>query len=111
MKSTLKAKLMVLATIILLLGTASSFAQTTAEEWNEKGNEYFKVENYSQAVKCYSEAAEKGLAKAQFNLGLCYALGNGVEQNDNASVKWFRKAAEQGFEKAKETLDGLGEEY
>ena len=40
--------------------------------------------------------AEQGFAKAQHNLGLCYANGQGVVKNGVEAVKWYRKAAEQG---------------
>ncbi|HHV6627196.1 TPA: tetratricopeptide repeat protein, partial [Haemophilus influenzae] len=40
--------------------------------------------------------AEQGDAKAQFNLGVRYAKGQGVKQDDVEAVKWYRKAAEQG---------------
>ncbi len=40
--------------------------------------------------------AEQGHAVAQFNLGLKYAKGEGVPENDAEAVKWYRKAAEQG---------------
>ena len=41
-------------------------------------------------------AAERGNADGQFNLGLCYAAGKGVEQNYKEAVRWFTEAAEQG---------------
>ena len=40
--------------------------------------------------------AEQGYILAQFSLGLMYANGEGVPQNDKEAVKWFTKAAEQG---------------
>ena len=40
--------------------------------------------------------AEKGNADAQFNLGLMYAKGNGVEPDQKAAVKWWQRAAKQG---------------
>lgn len=40
--------------------------------------------------------AEKGNAKAQFELGNRYKNGIGTEQNYAEAVKWFRKSAEQG---------------
>ena len=40
--------------------------------------------------------AEKGDAKAQYNLGLMYEKGRGVEKDLKEAVKWWRKAAEQG---------------
>ncbi len=49
-------------------------------------------------------AAEQGLARAQFNLGVMYANGQGVAQNDDEAGKWLRKAAEQGHEGAREII-------
>ena len=40
--------------------------------------------------------AESGDAEAQFELGNCYAQGNGVEQSMTDAIEWYCKAAEQG---------------
>ena len=40
--------------------------------------------------------AERGVADSQFNLGILYARGIGVEQNLAESFKWFSLAAAQG---------------
>jgi hypothetical protein len=40
--------------------------------------------------------AEKGVASAQFALGLMYAKGEDVPKDSVEAVKWYRKAAEQG---------------
>ncbi|HDR2334007.1 TPA: SAM-dependent methyltransferase, partial [Enterobacter kobei] len=45
----------------------------------------------------YRKAAEQGDAGAQCNLGLMYANGQGVVQDDQQAAAWFRKAAEQGY--------------
>jgi TPR repeat protein len=42
------------------------------------------------------EAAEQGDVSAQCNLGVMYSNGQGVAQDDQQAVTWFRKAAEQG---------------
>ena len=42
------------------------------------------------------KAAEQGLADAQFNLGLSYAIGQGIAKNETRALAWFHKAAEQG---------------
>ncbi len=42
------------------------------------------------------QAAARGNAAAELNLGLAYATGNGVSQDDRQAVAWWRKAAEQG---------------
>ena len=40
--------------------------------------------------------ANQGKKEAQNNLGMCYANGEGVEQNYELAVYWFKKSAEQG---------------
>ena len=46
------------------------------------------------------QAAELGVAKAQFSLAQGYFCGIGVERNETESVKWYRRAAEQGIAEA-----------
>ena len=48
--------------------------------------------------------AEQGDARAQYNLGVCYYFGEGVEQDYEEAVKWYRKAAEQGYARAQYNL-------
>ena len=50
----------------------------------------------AKAMDLYSEAAERGDTAAQLNLGYMYLDGRGVEQSDEAAVRWFRESAEQG---------------
>ena len=45
---------------------------------------------------------------AQINLGLMYASGIGVSEDDAEAVKWYRKAAEQGHASAQ---NNLGHKY
>ncbi len=40
--------------------------------------------------------AEKGNARAQYNLSLMYFKGQGVPKDEAEAVKWYRKAADQG---------------
>jgi hypothetical protein len=56
------------------------------------------------------QRAEQGDAEAQFNLGLMYGSGRGVEKDEKEGVKWIRKAAEQGFEPAKAFFKKLSEQ-
>ncbi|MCL2760801.1 MAG: tetratricopeptide repeat protein [Desulfuromonadales bacterium] len=60
--------------------------------------------NYTEAVKWYRKAAEKGFAEAQNSLGQMYASGQGVDKNYDEAAKWFRKAAEQGNAEAQNSL-------
>ena len=49
--------------------------------------------------------AEQGDAVAQNNLGLMYANGRGVPEDDAEAVRWFRMAAEQGNPDAQNDLE------
>ena len=57
-----------------------------------------------KAAKWFREAAEQGVASAQYNLGLCYENGTGVAQDAKEAVKWFRKAAVQEYADAQLVL-------
>ena len=48
--------------------------------------------------------AKLGDADAQFILGVMYANGRGVRQDDAQAVSWYRKAAEQGNAAAQSNL-------
>ncbi len=39
------------------------------------------------------QAANEGITKAQYNLGVCYDEGSGVPQDKVEAVEWYRKAA------------------
>jgi len=47
-----------------------------------------------EARRWYRLAAEQGLAIAQTNLGIGYANGLGVPEDDAEAVRWYRLAAE-----------------
>ena len=48
--------------------------------------------------------AEQGNVIDQFNLGVMYANGEGVPENDVEAVRWYRLAAEQGLAQAQSNL-------
>jgi TPR repeat protein len=48
--------------------------------------------------------AEAGDAASQYELGLLYAIGQGVPKDDAQAVKWYRKAAEQNLPQAQYEL-------
>ena len=56
--------------------------------------EYYTAKNLKAAVPFCTKAAEQGDAKAQFNLGVLYANGQGVPQDYKQAVYWHTKAAE-----------------
>ncbi len=52
--------------------------------------------DYKTAFGLIKPLAEKGDATAQFNIGVMYAKGQGVQKDDSEAAKWYRKSAEQG---------------
>ena len=65
-------------------------------------------QDQAEAIQLYRLAAAQGIAGAQCRLGVMYAEGRGVAQNDRESVRWFRLAADQGDAEAQ---GGLGLAY
>ena len=73
--------------LILILTALLAFQSAAASEFDE--------------IKAL---AEHGNIEAQFNMGVMYADGEGVPENDSEAVKWYRKAADQGYARAQFNL-------
>ena len=52
----------------------------------------------------YLKAAAQGDADAQHNLGVMYALGQGVARDYGEAMTWYLKAAEQGDAQAQSNI-------
>ncbi len=59
---------------------------------------------YDEDIKRLRNAAEKGDPDAQYDLGVCYSDGDGVEEDHAEAAKWYRKSAEQGYPEAQYDL-------
>lgn len=68
-----------------------------ASQMTEDGRTW--KEHQAEAVKWYRQAAELGLADAQYELGMYYAFDRTASDKKKA-LEWFRKAAEQGHAEA-----------
>ena len=53
-----------------------------------------------KSVRWWKLAAEQGYAKAQFNLGIIYANGNGVVQDNVIAQMWYNITCVNEIEKA-----------
>ena len=93
----------VVLNVCLLVGGCISCSESPSDI-QRRGARHYNAGEFSQAVACFREAAEKGDAEGQWKLGVCYADGKGVEKNATEAVKWYRKAAEQGNAKAQLNL-------
>ena len=61
----------------------------------QDGMDAYKLGDYATALKKLRPLAEKGNPKAQFWLSWMYSHGEGVLQNDEEAVTWYRRAAQQ----------------
>ena len=59
------------------------------------GNGVLKDERKAAAL--YQEAANQGHAKAQYWLGDCYQLGQGIEKDFRKSIEWYKKSMDNGY--------------
>jgi uncharacterized protein len=57
---------------------------------------YFEKKEYPAALREIRPLADAGNVNAQYNLGVMYDKGLGVERNAADAGKWYRKAAERG---------------
>lgn len=76
----------------------------TAEEYYRRGMTAYGQRQYEQAVPDLAKAAEAGLPQAQFQLGLCFSTGTGVEKDLHAAVVCYRQSAKQGYAEAQNSL-------
>ena len=61
-------------------------------------------------IKLLETAARRGLAEAQYELGVAYDRGLGVTQNHATAAGWYHRAAEQGLTDAQYNLATLYDE-
>ena len=78
------------------VGAVALSVSAVAQSAFDRGMASHERGDYSTAVQFFRPLAEQGNAAAQYNLGLMYANGEGVPQNDAEAAKWYRLAAVQG---------------
>ena len=61
----------------------------------------------SEAIKPLADAAQAGLAEAQFLLARSYLEGAGVPPSAAEGVRWLERAAQQGYLEAQSTLAAM----
>jgi uncharacterized protein len=60
--------------------------------------------DYATALRALSPLAEKGDARAEFDVGFMHAYGWGVQRNPAEAIPWYREAADQGLAVAQHFL-------
>jgi TPR repeat protein len=73
----------------------------------EDANAALQREDYATAYRLFRSLADSGNVFAQGIIGIMYAKGQGVPQNDAEAVKWYRLAADQGNAAAQLSLASM----
>lgn len=105
----MKRLVYVLSTVAVLALPLQAPAQT------EPARAAFEKEDYAAAYKLYEPLAQKGVAEAQYRVGLMRKFGWGAERDHALAAKWFQSAADQNHAEAQFELgiyykDGRGVE-
>ena len=61
----------------------------------------------ASAERLWREAADNGFVRAQFNFGVIFENGHGVERNDAEAFAWYLSAANKGFASAQCNLSAM----
>ena len=85
--------------------TDDAYQGDAIAQYNLARHYYDAKRDYAKAYEWYQKAANQGIAKAQFNLGVMNSNGEGVPQDYAKAYEWYQKAADQGLSVAQEMLD------
>jgi len=70
--------------------------------------------NKYEAVKWYKKASDQGHVEAEYNLGICYLKGEGVEKsivNEMIGLEMIRSSARRGCKMAQDFFSANGEDW
>lgn len=84
-----------------------TLCSVTAHAGFDEGMAAYDKKDYATVLKEWTPVALHGDAVAQYNLGIMYQNGQGVQQNNEEAVKWYRLAADQGYANAQNNLGGM----
>ena len=86
-------QIVVLTLVSLLIANPSwaGFAEAVAA---------YKRGDYATALREWRPIADQGHASVQYNMGVMYANGLGVRQDDEVAAQWLAKAANKGYPQA-----------
>ncbi len=93
------------ATEIFLAGALLLCAPVRASEVDfYAGLDAYKRGEFAEALEVWVQLAEAGDPESQFRVARLYVEGKGVDRDDEAAVKWYRRAATQGHAQAQGSL-------
>ena len=72
---------------------------------------YNGQKNYVKQVEWYKKSAEEGYDWGMYNLAGCYSDGEGVQEDQEQAIAWFRKAYELHGDAAGDAANKIGNIY
>ncbi|MFN6414704.1 MAG: hypothetical protein ACK4V2_02905 [Pseudomonadota bacterium] len=78
-----------------LLHSEDGYAQLNLGLMHAKG--IGTPEDLTESTACFRRAAEAGIARAQYNMGIACDQGKGILKNTRESLCWYEKARDQGY--------------
>jgi len=94
--------------LVLSVLYVSCLSSPVRADFND-GVAAYQAGNMALAFKEFSASAKEGHADSQFNLGLMYEYGIGVDKDETEAMAWYQKSAEQGNSNAQYNLAVLYE--
>lgn len=88
---------MIRAAMWKLFGATSILISSVAAAGLQEGMDALGRGDYAAALKEFQVAADAGEDAAEYNLGLMYEKGLGVEQDHAAALRWYRRGAQKGY--------------
>jgi hypothetical protein len=89
---------------LLLLVVAIDVAGAEPFETEASAYTAYQRADYTVALRLFRLFADRGSASAQYDLGIMYENGQGVQQNYPAAARWYGLAAAQGRADAQNNL-------
>ena len=85
--------------VVLVALAGSAHAQSVP-----RGINAYNAGDYSTALNNFQPLAERGRRDAQYNVGLMYELGKGLQQDFGQAAGWYQRSALQGTPEAQYAL-------
>ena len=109
LRAAIAACIVVVIAVVALLNIApeSTSAKLTIVEQLARAREAYRAKDYQTAADLFHPIAASGNGEAQYQIGVRYTVGHGVEQSYQNAIKWFEEAQRQGLPNAAYNLGVL----
>ncbi|MDD6002348.1 MAG: tetratricopeptide repeat protein [Bacteroidales bacterium] len=87
----MKQKYLLLVLLIALLPQMANaqWPWESAEDLHKQGMQYYKTNDYNNAISYFSKAGDKGMAQSYNMIGIIYLKGLGGKQDFNKAFQYF----------------------